>query len=122
MEVGDPAAELPVYVNRKKLLQFRSGIDIGVRPAWWGPFSKTSKDVLARRPFGQDGELDYEFDSEEEWEDEDGEDLVSEDDEEEEPKGKDVVDDEEEDDWLVPDGYLSDGEGMEGGESYSQGE
>ncbi|KAJ3335369.1 hypothetical protein HDU93_005676 [Gonapodya sp. JEL0774] len=121
MEIGDtPPTTGPVFIARKKLLQFRSLLDIGVRPAWWGPFTKSSSAVLPRRPFAKDNDLDYDFDSEEEWEDEEGEDLVSEEEEEEEIKGKDAGEEDEEDDWLVPDGYLSEGEGQDVGDSSSR--
>ena len=56
-----------------KLLQFEEDI----RPAFYGTFSARSKYVSARRPFGKDSSLDYEYDSADEWEEEDeGEDLL----------------------------------------------
>lgn len=63
-----------------------------------------------RKPFAQDSSLlDYEFDSEAEWvEDEPGEELNSEDDMEDE----DSIE-EDDDGWVVPHGYLSDDEGIE---------
>jgi hypothetical protein len=43
------------------------------RPAYFGTFSKKSSFVSARRPFAKDTELvNYEYDSEEDWSDEDG--------------------------------------------------
>jgi hypothetical protein len=81
-----------------------------IRPLYYGTWSKSSKFVTARRPFGKDTKhFDYEYDSEAEWEEGNndmGEDLGVEDNEEEEKdeegEGEDV---EEEDDggWLAAD-------------------
>ncbi|KAI8906883.1 hypothetical protein EDD86DRAFT_210036 [Gorgonomyces haynaldii] len=91
-----------------KLLHFSED----VRPSFYGPWSlhpKSSK-INGRRPFGKDEQMDYEVDSELEWEeDEPGEELGSEDEIEEEEE----EDEEEEDGWLVPHGYLSEDEGIE---------
>jgi hypothetical protein len=94
-------------VRNFKLLQFHSDY----RPPYWGTFSKKSMLIRARKPYTQDPTvLDYDYDSEAEWEDEEsGEELNSEDDGEEEES----EDSEEEDGWLVPHGYLSDDEGLE---------
>ncbi|KAJ3310985.1 hypothetical protein HDV04_004502 [Boothiomyces sp. JEL0838] len=86
-----------------KLLKFHTDL----RPAYFGTWSKKSKDVNGKKPFGKDVALDYEVDSELEWEEEEeGEELVSEN--EEEPEEEDEM----EDDWIVPNGYLSEDEGM----------
>eukprot|EP00842_Homolaphlyctis_polyrhiza_P004725 jgi/Hompol1/5253/HPOL_004279-RA len=92
-----------------KLLQFSTD----VRPAYFGTYIKTSTRISGRRPFGRDDALlDYDVDSEAEWEeDEPGEELKSEDDEEDDDMT--VDDDEDENQWLVPHGYLSDDEGIE---------
>ncbi|CAM9343973.1 unnamed protein product [Ectocarpus fasciculatus] len=69
--------------NRMKLLQFHQDH----RPAYWGTWSKNSTQVTGRRPLGRDtkGTLNYDYDSEEDWEEEaQGEDLLS--DEEVEPE------------------------------------
>ncbi|CAN0105810.1 unnamed protein product, partial [Hapterophycus canaliculatus] len=66
-----------------KLLQFHQDH----RPPYWGTWSKASKQVTGRRPLGRDtkGLLNYDYDSEEDWEEEaQGEDLLS--DEEVEPE------------------------------------
>ncbi|KAJ3369018.1 hypothetical protein GGF31_005979 [Allomyces arbusculus] len=90
-----------------KLLKF----DEDRRPAYWGTWSKTSSVISARRPLARDpAVLDYEYDSEAEWDDEDveGEEIRSdEDDEDDEEMG---VDDDDEAAWLVDDvGDASDG-------------
>ncbi|KAF9169408.1 Chromatin assembly factor 1, subunit A [Mortierella sp. AD011] len=97
---------------RMRLLQFAENY----RPAYYGTWSKQSKSISGRRFLGKDIELiDYEFDSEAEWEeDEEGEECKSDDDEEDaEDLGSDQ---DEEDDWLVPEGYLSEDEGLDAGE------
>jgi Chromatin assembly factor 1 subunit A len=79
-----------------------------------GTWVKRSILINGRKPFAKDDEaLEYDFDSEEEWEEEEpGEDITSEkgllDDDEEE-----VPEEDEEDGWLVPHGYLSDDEGIQ---------
>jgi hypothetical protein len=51
-----------------------------VRPPYWGTWTKKSEAVRARRPLGRDARLDYEVESEDDWEDEgEGEDLGSDD-------------------------------------------
>ncbi|KAI7830261.1 chromatin assembly factor 1 subunit A-domain-containing protein [Gamsiella multidivaricata] len=97
---------------RMRLLQYAENY----RPAYFGTWSKRSKYVTGRRFLGKDTELiDYDFDSEAEWEeDEEGEECKSDDDEEDiEDAGSDQ---DEEDDWLVPEGYLSEDEGLDAGE------
>ncbi|KAH9290008.1 hypothetical protein KI387_034125 [Taxus chinensis] len=102
--------------KRRKLLQF----DKAHRPAYYGTFSKKSDVIGPRHPLKQDPSLDYENDSDEEWEEEDpGESLsdADEDDEEEKievekEKLKCEEDEDSEDGFLVPDGYLSENEGV----------
>jgi hypothetical protein len=67
---------------RFKLLQFCEDI----RPPYFGTWSKVSTNITGRKPLALDNtHLDYEIDSEAEWEeDEVGEELRSEDDNEEE--------------------------------------
>lgn len=96
-------------ILRMKLLQFHEN----VRPAYYGTFTQKSHRVSGRRPFSQDDNLDYDIDSEAEWEPEgEGEDIVSGDEDEEDPN-TDMIDPEDAG-WLVPEGYLSDNEGVEG--------
>ncbi|KAK6911768.1 Chromatin assembly factor 1 subunit A [Dillenia turbinata] len=98
----------------KQLLQF----DKSYRPAFYGIWPKKSHVVGPRCPLKRDPELDYDVDSDEEWEEEDpGESLsdCDKDDEEENlEEGYSKVDEEEsEDGFFVPDGYLSENEGVE---------
>ncbi|KAF9365243.1 Chromatin assembly factor 1, subunit A [Mortierella sp. NVP85] len=96
---------------RMRLFQFAENY----RPAYYGTWSKRSKCVNGRRILGKDTEqIDYEFDSEAEWEeDEEGEECKSDDEEED---AEDLSDQDEEDDWLVPEGYLSEDEGLDAGD------
>ncbi|MQL95352.1 hypothetical protein Taro_028017 [Colocasia esculenta] len=106
-EVNDGITFTSIRMSRRstKLLQF----DKTYRPAYY---------VGPRRPFAKDYGLDYNVDSDEEWEEEEpGESLsdCDKDDEEEileeDPKADD--DDESEDGFFVPDGYLSENEGVQ---------
>ncbi|XP_051033523.1 chromatin assembly factor 1 subunit A isoform X2 [Phodopus roborovskii] len=93
--------------GRMKLLQFSENH----RPAYWGTWNKKTVVIRPRDPWAQDKNLlDYEVDSDEEWEEEEpGESLShSEGDEDD-----DVGEDEDEDDgFFVPHGYLSEDEGV----------
>ncbi|XP_022893059.1 chromatin assembly factor 1 subunit FAS1-like isoform X1 [Olea europaea var. sylvestris] len=95
-----------------QLLQF----DKSHRPAFYGVWSKKSSVVGARHPFAKDPDLDYEIDSDGEWEEEEpGESLSDCDkDDEDEMAGHSRGDDgdESEDGFFVPDGYLSENEGV----------
>ncbi|KAA8538818.1 hypothetical protein F0562_025509 [Nyssa sinensis] len=99
----------------KQLLQF----DKGNRPAFYGIWPKTSQVVGPRHPFEKDPELDYDIDSDEEWEEEEpGESLSDcdkDDGEENLEEGYLKADDEDEseDSFFVPDGYLSENEGVQ---------
>lgn len=65
---------------------------------------KCSHIIRGRNPFAKDENLiDYDMDSEEEFEEENGEDIMSEKDDDEDDAGEG----ESEDDFIVPDGYLS---------------
>ncbi|RUS25034.1 hypothetical protein BC938DRAFT_472722 [Jimgerdemannia flammicorona] len=97
---------------KMKFLEFAEN----VRPAYYGTWTKHSKSVSGCRPFAKDVELlDYNYDSEEEWEEEgEGEDLKSDDEEEKEDReDASDLDEDDENDWVVPEGYLSEGEGLE---------
>ncbi|KAK4487888.1 hypothetical protein RD792_003626 [Penstemon davidsonii] len=101
-------------IRSKKLLQF----DKSHRPAFYGIWLKNSQVVGSRHPFAKDPDIDYEIDSDEEWEeDEPGESLsdCDKDDEEESMEGHLNADDEDEseDGFFVPDGYLSENEGVQ---------
>ena len=89
------------------------------RPAYFGTWSRpchTRSLQGGRCPFARESSLDYEVESDDEWEDEpeDGEDL--EDDLSGDEEGKDGLGEGEEEeggeDFVVPDGYLSDEEGL----------
>ncbi|XP_052752301.1 chromatin assembly factor 1 subunit A [Galleria mellonella] len=91
---------------RPKLLSFHENR----RPPYWGTWRKKSTAVKPRRPFGQDEkQLDYEVDSDEEWEEEqEGESIdgsaAGSDDE------QDADEYEVDNEVFVPHGYLSDEE------------
>ncbi|XP_061044855.1 chromatin assembly factor 1 subunit A isoform X6 [Eubalaena glacialis] len=93
--------------GRMKLLQFSENH----RPAYWGTWNRKTTVIHPRDPWAQDRDLlDYEVDSDEEWEEEEpGESLShSEGDDDDE-----VGEDEDEDDgFFVPHGYLSEDEGV----------
>ncbi|KVI07544.1 Chromatin assembly factor 1 subunit A [Cynara cardunculus var. scolymus] len=99
------------FGRSKQLLQF----DKSHRPAFYGHWPKKR----ARCPLVKDPDLDYEIDSDEEWEEEEpGESLSDcdkEDDDETMEENLSKVDDEDEseDGFFVPDGYLSENEGVE---------
>ncbi|CAH9072964.1 unnamed protein product [Cuscuta epithymum] len=102
-------------LRRVKLLQF----DKSHRPAFYGVWPKKSEAVKGRSPFTKDPELDYEIDSDEEWEEEEPGESLSDCDkddveslEEDCSKGDDE-EEESEDGFFVPDGYLSQDEGVE---------
>ncbi|VFQ92678.1 unnamed protein product [Cuscuta campestris] len=98
-----------------KLLQF----DKSHRPAFYGVWPKKSETVRGRCPFTKDPELDYEFDSDEEWEEEEPGESLSDCDKddieslEEDRSRGDGEEEESEDGFFVPDGYLSEDEGVE---------
>ncbi|XP_053317737.1 chromatin assembly factor 1 subunit A [Spea bombifrons] len=93
--------------GRMKLLQFCENY----RPAYWGTWNRKSGVICPRKPWALDTKLlDYEADSDEEWEEEEpGESLShSEGDDDDEPKEEEEEDD---DGFFVPHGYLSEDEG-----------
>ncbi|CAD6186153.1 unnamed protein product [Caenorhabditis auriculariae] len=95
---------------RAKLIQFHDN----TRPPYYGTWRKKPQVIKGRRPFASETGIDYEVDSDAEWEDEpsDGEECRSDE--------EDVGDDEvmSDDGFFVPPCYLSDGEGE--GESDSE--
>ncbi|KAL8517883.1 hypothetical protein ACS0TY_009265 [Phlomoides rotata] len=103
-----PCGKKRVPVNQ--LLQF----DKSNRPAFYGVWPRKSQVVGPHRPFVKDPDIEYDIDSDEEWEeDEPGESLsdCDKDDDDEEGDLKDDDGDESEDGFFVPDGYLSGNEG-----------
>ncbi|XAR69769.1 hypothetical protein NMG60_11001487 [Bertholletia excelsa] len=103
------------HCQSKQLLQF----DKSYRPAFYGIWPKKSQVIGPRHPLKKDPDLDYDIDSDEEWEEEEpGESLsdCDKDDEEdilEEGCSKADEEDDSEDGFFVPDGYLSDNEGVQ---------
>ncbi|XP_073099725.1 chromatin assembly factor 1 subunit FSM isoform X6 [Elaeis guineensis] len=100
-----------IWLVIKKLLQF----DKSPRPAYYGTCHRKSV-VGPRQPFKKDPDLEYDINSDEEWEEEDpGESLSDCDgDNEEELLEEGSLnredEDENEDSFFVPDGYLSEDE------------
>ncbi|XP_057303020.1 chromatin assembly factor 1 subunit A-B-like isoform X2 [Hydractinia symbiolongicarpus] len=94
---------------KAKFLKFSEN----TRPAYYGTWSKKSKFINGRKPFGVDNDVfNYEIDSDEEWIDEPGEDCSDnggDDDDDDEDKEET---EEDRDGFFVPHGYLSDDEGV----------
>lgn len=96
---------------RCKLLQFHTDY----RPAYFGTYRKKSYHISPRNPFKKDLDLlDYEVDSDDEWEEEEPGESLSHSEGEEEGDGDD--DNGDDDGFFVPHGYLSDDEGVEDGD------
>ncbi|XP_058019591.1 chromatin assembly factor 1 subunit A isoform X1 [Ahaetulla prasina] len=93
--------------GRMKLLQFCENH----RPAYWGTWNKRTSAIRPRNPWAKDTKLlDYEVESDEEWEEEEpGESLSHSEGDEEEDGGEEEDDD---DGFFVPHGYLSEDEGV----------
>ncbi|PRQ41488.1 putative chromatin assembly factor 1 subunit A [Rosa chinensis] len=108
-------AEVKKFKSRKQLLQF----DKSHRPAFYGIWSKKSHVVRPCHPLRKDPDLDYDIDSDEDWEEEDPGESLSDCDKDDEgeslEEGCSKADDEDEseDGFFVPDGYLSENEGVE---------
>ncbi|KJH51681.1 hypothetical protein DICVIV_02112 [Dictyocaulus viviparus] len=101
---------VPVNSMRAKLYQFHDNY----RPPYYGTWRSRSKAITGRRPFTtKDENIDYEIDSDAEWEEEpsDAEECKS--DEEDDAGGDSDIDSEHEAFFVEP-GYLSAGEGDEG--------
>ncbi|KAH9524536.1 Chromatin assembly factor 1, subunit A [Bulinus truncatus] len=105
VEVIHDSEILKKVTHQVKLLQFHTDH----RPPYYGTWRKQPK-ISGKNPWKKDKTLfDYEVDSDEEWEEEEpGESLSCSDGEED--KGEEV-EEEEDDGWMVPHGYLSEGEG-----------
>ncbi|NXE97713.1 CAF1A factor, partial [Menura novaehollandiae] len=92
--------------GRMKLLQFSENH----RPAYWGTWNKKTSLIRARNPWSKDTKLlDYEVDSDEEWEEEEPGESLSHSEEDDEEEGED---EDEDDGFFVPHGYLSEDEGV----------
>ncbi|XP_074783984.1 chromatin assembly factor 1 subunit A [Athene noctua] len=92
--------------GRMKLLQFCENH----RPAYWGTWNKKTTIIRPRNPWLKDSKLlDYEVDSDEEWEEEEPGESLSHSEGDDEEEGEDEDDD---DGFFVPHGYLSEDEGV----------
>ncbi|NXI42184.1 CAF1A factor, partial [Galbula dea] len=92
--------------GRMKLLQFCENH----RPAYWGTWNRKTTVIRARNPWAKDSKLlDYEVDSDEEWEEEEPGESLSHSEGDDEEDGEDEDDD---DGFFVPHGYLSEDEGV----------
>ncbi|XP_042667085.1 chromatin assembly factor 1 subunit A isoform X1 [Centrocercus urophasianus] len=92
--------------GRMKLLQFCENH----RPAYWGTWNKKTNVIRPRNPWSKDSKLlDYEVDSDEEWEEEEPGESLSHSEGDDEEEGEDEDDD---DGFFVPHGYLSEDEGV----------
>jgi hypothetical protein len=106
-----------IKTYRRKFLWFESD---SKRPPFYGSFSKINKDIRPRHYWGRDDELDYEVMSDLEWEEEpDGSSLSEADSEEEEDEeaglfgsGGSAAGELEDSEFIKPDGYLSEDEGV----------
>ncbi|KAI4385648.1 hypothetical protein MLD38_003644 [Melastoma candidum] len=100
------------HLQRKQLLQF----DKSHRPAFYCAWPKKSHVVGPRHPFRMDPNLDYDVDSDEEWEEDDPGENLSDYNEADEQMLEDCskVDEEESEDFaFVPDCYLSEDKGVQ---------
>ncbi|KAI3651067.1 hypothetical protein MP228_004548 [Amoeboaphelidium protococcarum] len=114
--LGSVPVEIVSLVPNAKV-QLRQFHD-NFRPAFYGNGNKSNVFQINRRPFKLISQIDYDYDSDEEWaanedEQEEGEDLVSDDDNNDDAES---VEEGDEDGWLVPEGYLSEDERVDEGE------
>ena len=97
--------EIPEQFRRIKYILMRFAEN--VKPPYYGPRPINSKEVNGRKPFFKDSNLDYEVDSDEEWDEGGpGESLDGSDSENEDKDDYEI-----DNDFMVPHGYLSDDEG-----------
>lgn len=101
-----PRQRLPKF----KLLQFHQNH----RPAYYGSWQRPRGSIITpRNPFRKDnGVLDYEVDSDDEWEEEEPGESISDSEGEEKGEGEGEDSDDEDDGFFVPHGYLSNDEGV----------
>ncbi|KAJ8029418.1 Chromatin assembly factor 1 subunit A [Holothuria leucospilota] len=104
-EVPSSTSDTKGEVAKAKLLQFHENY----RPPYFGTWRKRSQKITGRQPLAKDEDLlDYEVDSDDEWEDP-GESLSDSGEEDEEDNDNDSGD-ESDDGFFVPHGYLSEDE------------
>ncbi|XP_061457502.1 chromatin assembly factor 1 subunit A [Rhineura floridana] len=93
--------------GRQKLLQFCENH----RPAYWGTWNRESSAIRPRNPWSKDEKLlDYEVESDEEWEEEEPGESLSHSEGDDDDDG--AEEEEEDDGFFVPHGYLSEDEGV----------
>ncbi|CAI5798950.1 Hypothetical predicted protein [Podarcis lilfordi] len=93
--------------GRMKLLQFCENH----RPAYWGTWNKKSSAIRPRNPWSKEEKLlDYEVESDEEWEEEEPGESLSHSEGDDDDEGGEEEDDD--DGFFVPHGYLSEDEGV----------
>ena len=98
---GDVADE--AKPTRAKLLQFSEN----QRPPYWGTWTKKSKHIGPRKPFGQDNDLfDYDYDSDDDWEEEEQGESLSDEEKDKEEEEDDAEDEEDDDGFFVGHGVL----------------
>eukprot|EP00731_Ephydatia_muelleri_P016499 Em0009g923a len=111
-----PGGVSGVQKRKYKLLQFHDNY----RPAFYGTWSSISNVVGPRNPFKLDKEvLNYDVDSDEEWEEEEPGENISHSENEQESGEEEDGDN---DGFFVPHGYLSEGEGQSSEEEEEEGE
>lgn len=96
-------SQLMIEITTKKCRKIFVNIQDSFRKIK-GKFDSGSAFVSARNPFTKDPQVDYDMDSEEEYENQFADNL---DDEDAEDKEEEDDEDDEGDDFIVPDGYLS---------------
>ena len=96
-----------VKIPRAKLLKFHENR----RPAYWGTWTKKSRHISGRKPFGRDDDLfEYDYDSDDDWEEEEEGESLSDDEKDKEEDAEENDDYEVDNEFFVPHGYLSDEE------------
>ncbi|XP_017776534.1 PREDICTED: chromatin assembly factor 1 subunit A isoform X3 [Nicrophorus vespilloides] len=110
-DLGESIIEPKLDRMKAKFLKFHEN----KRPAYFGTWRKKSKFISPKNPLSMDKELlNYEIDSEEEWEDEvDGESIAGSDDEDKDNESENDNDYEVDNEFFVEHAYLSDGEGCD---------
>jgi len=85
------------FNNKNKFFLFHEDL----RPPYFGTWSKTSKAVTGRTPFGKDPLMDYDYDSEAEWEDTADAEMIDDDD------AADLAEDRDDDEGSLEGGWLA---------------
>jgi chromatin assembly factor 1 subunit A len=100
-DVNGAKALISTLSDRKKLPVRWFHFWDNTRPMWVGTWTKTARNVGPRTPFGKEDGVDYEYDSGEDWvEEEEGEEMED----TETMDGEDEEDEEEDNrDWIVDD-------------------